>query len=603
AMTWEIFAVLCMLGGALVLFASELLAVDLVAILLVLALVFSGLLDIHDALLGFGHPAVIGVGALFIISEGLLRTGALGILANRLERWSRSSERRLTVLLLVIVAVSSAFLNNTPVVAMFIPVVLGLCLRIGINPSRLLLPLSYAAILGGTCTLIGTSTNLVVASLVAEREGLRALGMFEFTGLGVILSVSGILYLLFIRRRIPPRQTITSLTAGPGDRRMREYVTELEIRAGGSFAGRRFGETPIAEGHDVRVIQIIRGEEILWPPFAEVILEEGDALVISGKIEDLIEIQREEGLASLEEILSSEELEVEGRETELAEILVLPNSPFAGQTLEQARFRSHFGVNVVAIQRHGMHLRKKIFQHPLRIGDLLLVQGTAAGLGRVGSEEGLVLMAGVEDVIVRRRRAPIALGILSIVVVLLSLRLFHMATVALTGAVAMILSGCLPVGKVYKAIHWRVLILIAGTLALGRAMETTGTAEWLAHGIVDIFELVGPRGLVVVILVMAALLTECISNTAVAAVLIPVALQVAAQAGVAAGHEISPYPFVMAVAYGASCSFLTPIGYQTNTLVYGAGGYRFADFLRLGAPLVLVVWTLGGLLIPAFWPL
>lgn len=598
-----IIGVLLLLLAALVLFATEWFSVDMVAMMVVLALTVSGILGAEQALLGFGHPAVIGVGALFIVSEGLLRTGALGVVANRLERWSGGNEGRFLALMLGIVVVSSAFLNNTPIVAMFIPIVLGISLKIGINPSHMLIPLSYAAILGGTCTMIGTSTNIVVASMVADDPQLRPLGMFEFTALGVILSGAGLIYLIFfVRRLIPDRQTITSLTAQSGGRPMREYATELEVRKEGGLVGCRFEETPLADASGVRVLQLIRGEGIIWPPFEGTTLSEGDALVIAGPVEDLMALQQERGLNSLEEILAGSGGALSSRETELAEILVQSNSNYAGQRLGEAQFRRRFGVQVVAILRHGMHLRQKLSEHPLRVGDVLLVQGSPEGLGRIGSEDGLVLLSGIEHVAIRREKAPIALGILVAVIVLLATRAFPMATVALIGAIAMVLSGCLPPGKVYEAVHWRVLVLIAGMLALGLAMAETGAADWVAHHLVHGFEFVGPRGLVVVTLILSALMTEAISNTAVAAVMLPVALGIARNLEID-GAAVSPYPFIFAVAYGASCSFLTPIGYQTNTLVYGAGGYRFGDFFRAGLPLVLVVWVIGGTLIPIFWPL
>ncbi|RTZ89505.1 MAG: hypothetical protein DSY92_08770 [Planctomycetota bacterium] len=555
------------------------------------------MLPLEDALLGFGHPAVIGVGALFIVSEGLLRTGALGFLSNHLHEWSRGSNRLLTALMLLIVLVSSAFLNNTPVVAMFIPVALGACLRSGMNPSSILIPLSYAAILGGTCTLIGTSTNILVASIARESNPDIQLGMFEFTKLGFILAAIGFVYLLTVAPRLlPERQTITSLASLGGDRRHREYITEIEVR-GGDLIGQRFGDTMLAIPGKVRILQIIRGEEIIWPPLEDEKLQLGDALVISGSIEDLMEVQEEQGVASLSEIVSETEGSASQRESQLAELLVLPSSPYVGQLLGSVELRRRFGLNVIGLQRHGMHMRSKISEHPLRTGDVLLIQGTPEGLDRIRGEEGVVLMSGVDDVVVRKEKAPLAIFVLIAVIGLLATQMLPMATVALAGAVAMVVTGCISGTKIYEAVQWKILVLIAGTLALGKAMESSGTADWLALLVVDLKPFLGAHGLVVVTLIVASLLTEMVSNAAVAAVLVPVALKIATEV------QASPYPFVMAVAFGASLSFLTPIGYQTNTLVYGAGGYRFGDFARVGAPLVVIIWTVAGLLIPYFWPL
>lgn len=598
----QIIEVLILLAAALLLFASEILSVDVIAISLLLYLTTRGILPIEDALEGFGHPAVIGVGALFIVSEGLLRTGALGFLSNHLQEWSRGSHRIMTALILIIVMIASAFLNNTPVVAMFIPVVLGVCLRSGMNPSAVLIPLSYAAILGGTCTLIGTSTNILVASIARESAGIE-LGMFEFTKMGAILAAVGLVYLLTVAPKLlPERQTITSLASLGGDRRHREYITEIEIR-GGELIGKRFGDTILATAGKVRILQIIRGEEVIWPPLDDEMLDLGDALVISGTIEDLMEVQDQTGVASLSEIVSEARGTATQKEAQLAELLVLPSSPYVGQLLGSVELRRRFGLNVIGLQRHGMHMRSKISEHPLRIGDVLLIQGTPEGLDRIRGEEGLVLMSGVDDVVVRKGKAPLAILILIAIIGLLSTQIWPMATVALAGAVAMVVTGCISGTKIYEAVQWKVLVLIAGTLALGKAMETTQTAGWLADQVIHLQPYVGPYGLVVVTLIAAALLTEMISNAAVAAVLVPVALKIATQLEVAMGREVSPIPFVMAVAFGASLSFLTPIGYQTNTLVYGAGGYRFSDFAKVGAPLVLIIWAISGMLIPYFWPL
>jgi di/tricarboxylate transporter len=601
--TPEIIEVLIVLAVTLIFFASEILAVDVIAVLVLIYLVVPvpwrdlPLLPLEDALLGFGHPAVIGVGALFIVSEGLLRTGALGFLSNHLHEWSRGSNRLLTAWMLLIVLVASAFLNNTPVVAMFIPVALGACLRSGMNPSLILIPLSYAAILGGTCTLIGTSTNILVASIARESNPDIQLGMFEFTKLGFILASIGFVYLLTVAPRLlPERQTITSLASLGGDRRHREYITEIEVR-GGDLIGKRFGDTMLAIPGKVRILQIIRGEEIIWPPLEDEKLQLGDALVISGSIEDLMEVQKEQGVASLSEIVSETEGSATQRESQLAELLVLPSSPYVGQLLGSIELRRRFGLNVIGLQRHGMHMRSKISEHPLRTGDVLLIQGTPEGLDRIRGEEGVVLMSGVDDVVVRKEKAPLAIFVLIAVIGLLATQMLPMATVALAGAVAMVVTGCISGTKIYEAVQWKILVLIAGTLALGKAMESSGTADWLALLVVDLQPFIGAHGLVVVTLVVAALLTEMVSNAAVAAVLVPVALKIATEV------QASPYPFVMAVAFGASLSFLTPIGYQTNTLVYGAGGYRFGDFARVGAPLVLIIWTVAGILIPYFWPL
>ena len=310
-----------------------------------------------------------------------------------------------------------------------------------------------------------------------------------------------------------------------------------------------------------------------------------------------MKLQEGSDVASLAEIVSESQGTPQEKEAELAELLVLPNSRFMGQTLGSVELRRRYGLHVLAIQRHGMHMRSKISEHPLRTGDVLLIQGTPDSLERIRGEEGLVLMSGVEDVLVKKEKAPIAIGILCLVTILLGTQALPMAAIALGGAVLMILSGCISGTKAYESIQWRILVLIAGMLAMGQAMDQTGAAQWIAEQVSGLQGTLGAEGLVVVTLIVAALLTEMISNAAVAAVLVPVSLKIASQLGV------SPEPFIMAVAFGASLSFLTPVGYQTNTLVYGAGGYKFTDFARVGAPLVIILWAIAGWLIPVIWPL
>jgi di/tricarboxylate transporter len=578
---------------SIILFATEIVSIDLVALLMIITLPLAGILTPAEALSGFSNPALLTVGALFVVGEGLLRTGAVSVLSQRIIQVSGGRPFRVFLLTVVIVAVVSAFINNTPVVMVFIPVILGVAHRFQIVPSKLLIPISYASILGGTCTLVGTSTNVLVSSL-SLQHGYGAFGMFELTPVGLIFLGVGIVYLLVVGRRIlPDRKTFTGLL--PLEHR-RQYVTELEVRPDSTLVGRTIRETISASHPEIRILQLIRGETIEWQPDPDTVLESGDIFIARGDVSDIMNMRRTGDVEILPELLGGS-LRFDRRTMTLAELVVSPASSFMGKLVSDIHFRRRFGVALVAIQRHGVHLREKITELTLEAGDILLVFGDDEAFARIAESEDFIMMEGIQDAYVAKDKATVAVLILLSVVFSLTVGALPVVMTALIGAALMILSGCLSSSEAYRSVNWSVLILIGGTIALGLAMEKTGAALFLAQEIVGAVGAFGPVAVLSSIYLVSVLLTAVVSNNAAAVLMVPIAISTAA------GLDVDPRPFIMAVAFGASASFATPIGYQTNLLVFAPGGYRYSDFLKVGIPLNVLLWILATFLIPLFWPL
>lgn len=597
----EIPFLLVLVVVVLVLFMVEVIAIDLVALAIPIVLVLAdiltpmSLLSAEEAVAGFSNRAVVTIAMMFVLSAGLVRTGAVDFVGHRILDAARGREPLAVAYMMGVVAVLSAFINNTPIVVVFLPIVLNLARQLEVSPSRLLIPLGFASIFGGMCTLIGTSTNLVVDGILRseDRFGVEPLSMFEFAPVGAVLAVAGIAYLLlFGRWLLPSRTTVSSFTGGES---LREYVTEVEVGPGSSHVGKRIAETFLASGGKIRVLEVIRAETILWPPFDEVVLEVGDLLLIKGEVGDLVDLHGKEGLALIPE-LATGELRMATRETTLAELVISPNSRLIGQRVRDVALRQTFGVAVIAVQRRGVHLRRKVSDLVLRFGDILLVQGAVGALRELRHRAEFILLEGVDETVVRSRKAPIALGILGVVILLAGLRLVDILTLSMAGAFLMVATGCVGLRDAYRSVDLRVLVVIVGTLALGHSMAKTGTAEAIVAQVESLVAPLGPRGAISAVFFVTMVLTSLVSNTAAAVLMVPIAVTMAETLGVNARG------FVFAVAFGASACFATPLGYQTNMFIYGPGGYRFSDFVRVGLPLNLLFWILATLLIPIVWP-
>ncbi len=585
-----VFAILVL---SIFFFATEIMSIDLVALSMIIILTLTGVLTPAEALSGFSNPALITVASLFVVAEGLMRTGAVSVISQRIIRVSRGNPSHVLMLSILIVAIVSAFINNTPVVLVFIPVVLGVAHRFKIAPSRLLIPISYASILGGTCTLVGTSTNILVSSL-SSQHGYGTLGMFEFMAPGLIFLVVGVLYMVVLGGKIlPDRKTFTGLL--PLEQR-RQYVTELEVREDSYLVGKTIGETIEASHPDVRIMQLIRGETIEWQPDSGTILQNGDVFIARGYVSDIMSMSQDREVDILPEILGAS-LRFDRRTMTLVELVVSPASSFMGKKVSDIHFRRRFGVALVAIQRHGIHIREKISELTLKAGDILLVFGDDQAFARISETEDFFMMEGIQDAFVAKNKATISILILSGVVLSLTLGILPLVMTALIGASLMIILGCITSREAYRAVNWPILILIGGTISLGFAMEKTGAAAFLAESIIGIAGSMGPVAVLSGVYLMSVFLTSIVSNNAAAVLMVPIAISTAL------GLGVDTRPFIMAVAFGASASFATPIGYQTNMLVYGPGGYRYLDFLKVGIPLNLILWLIATFIIPFFWPM
>lgn len=587
--TLDMAIVMGISAAALFLFIRETYPVDVIALGVVAALLLSGVVGPEFALAGFSNSAVHTIAAMFVISAGLVRTGVVESFGRHLIRMGGDNPRIVFLLTLVSVVVLSAFINNTPIVMMMIPITLGLSRTHGIPPSKFLIPVSFASIFGGCCTLFGTSTNLVVSG-IGVNAGLAPLDVFELAPLGAILAVVGILYLTTIGQKLlPVHEAAASYLS---DDRIRNFVTELVIRKGSPLIGKSPDAAALARLH---LIQVIRREEILWPPFTG-LFEEEDILMLKGSASDILEASHIPGVKLIPHLDEKKPLADIHTQT-LAEVVVTPGSRFDGSSVREIDFKNRYQTTVIAVERHGIHREdQKISDLRLRTGDVILVQGEVKDVVKLRNVDGVLLLDGVERTVLRRRRAPIAAAIAAAVVLTAALTSIPIVTCALTGALLMVVTRCLSVRELYQGIDTHTLVLIAGMIGLGHAAKETDTALWVAQNVVSVIYPIGPLGVLAAIYLLTNVTTEFLSNVASAVLMVPLAIFTAQEMGV------SERPFLIAVAVAASCAFSTPVGYQTNTIVYGPGGYRFSDFTKVGLPLNFIFFLISVVMIPVFWP-
>ncbi|MEN8866523.1 MAG: SLC13 family permease [Akkermansiaceae bacterium] len=553
-----------------------------------------------DALRVFAHPAPITVACMFVLSAALERTGVIEVLGHWFERTAGKSPTRMLVVMIVIVAGLSGFMNNTPVVVVFLPIVLGICRRKDWAASKYLIPLSYAAIVGGTITIIGTSTNLVASGIAASYSPDYAFGFFDVTPLGIVFVVVTFVYLLTIGKKLLPDRV--TLAAMIDSKDSREFITRAFVSKESPLIGQNFLESTLKKMKKARVIDVVRDGNRVQAGLNKVIFEEGDEIVIKGRLGDLMGLSKKDGITQD----TPDQLGLEDVRTESAvmmEGIIGPDSNLAGKSLKELNFRQKFGVIIVAVHRRGRNLQERFEDVKLAFGDTLLVQGPARRMQQLFDLKDFVNLSEPKESAIRSKKAPLAIAaILAFMVVgLLSginvIPVIPIVQVALCAAVFVLLTGCIDPSEAYQSIEWKVLFLIIGMLALGQALQYSGVADILALKVVDATREMDPRILIALFYLLAAILTEMVSNNAVAALLTPLGIIVGLRLGV------DPKPFIVAVMFGSSASFATPIGYQTNTFVYGAGGYKFGDFFRAGFPLAVILWIVASVLIPIIWPL
>lgn len=590
---------LLIMAGAVALYVTKWLPIGVTSVLIPPALYLTGILGAEEALSGFSNPATVTIASLFVVSAGLARTGTLDMVTNLIRQGAKGSPTRVLVLLALTVPPTSALMNNIPVVAMFVPVVLALSRELDVNPSKLMIPLSFFAILGGTCTLIGTGTNVLVHDILQAwqaAQGVEPTGfqMFEFTPMGLILLAGGVLFLLTVGRRILPERT--SLMAMMTRERTAQFVTEIVLHPGSRLPGMRVGKVFPARG-DVRLLELVRGEHVfMYGDAEELVFEVGDSLIVSATSRRITEFLTSTRSA-LAPVLEDDQLvSMHTVELVVAEAVVLPGSPFVGRRVADLRFNHNYGVKVLALQRGGRHHRKNIRDVRLKEGDVFLLQGSDRGFGALRETEAFLLAEGLEGLIRRRGRAPIAVAIMLSVVGLAAFTPFPIVIFAVAGAGLMIATRCLRADEAFGSLDASVLLLLAGTIPLGVAMETTGLAEVAVSRLMNLVGGSGPWVLLSAFYLFTSLVTNFLSNKATAVLLAPLALQLATQVGV------DPRPFMLAICFAASASFATPIGYPTNLIVLGPGGYEFTDFVKIGVLMNALMWILATLFLPLLYP-
>lgn len=590
-MSFEIAYVLALLVVALVLFAWDVLGVDVVGAIVLLLLAIPGVLTPEEALGGFGSETAVVIGSLFVITAGIVRTGVVERLGLRLAALGRGNPNRLVRFILIAATSVSSFLSNTVTTAVFLPLAIGSAQRARISASRILMPLAFATILSGGVSLIATSTNLVVSGEL-PRYGLERLGFFEMAPVGIPITILGMLYLLYVAPRlVPDRGGVDRLESYD----LRKYFSEVIVTEGSPLAGKSLGESHLGSSLDLNVVGIVRGEKRILAPSPSTALEEGDILLIEGRADGILLVKDAVGVEIRAEFKLSDKALVSDR-VRMVEAMVLPRSSLVGRTLREARFREKTGLAVLAIHSAGgPDILDKLSRRRLRSGDVLLLQGSIENVKRLRQDDLLPL----EDVSSHHPRSPrgrLAAAIFVATVIAGITGVVALPIAFLAGAVAMILARCITTEEAYKAIDWRLLVLIASMMAFGRAMEKTGAAEWVANVFLGVLAPFGENAILAGILLLTIALTQPMSNQAAALVVLPIAVRIANEI------NVSPRPLVVAVALAASCSFLTPLE-PASVLVYGPGRYRFFDFVKVGGLLTVIVFVMAMALIPIVWPM
>lgn len=591
-MTFEIAFILFLILFATFLFVTDYVSYDMAAIIVMVCLLASGILTPSEGLSGFSNPATVTVAAMFILSEGVRRTGVLNIAGDFFSKKMQQDFNYWFLSLLIFVGVISAFINNTAAVAIFIPVIMSISSRIGVSPSKLLIPLSFAGMFGGVCTLIGTSTNILVSSIAVER-GMDAIGMFEFTGMGLIFLASGLLFLFTVGiKMIPERRKEKDLTK---DFDLQGYLTDIIINPSSDLIGKKLNHKELTDQLDLDVIRVFKPGLDSSAQRNEVLIEEGDILRIRGSVNEIKKLLNREDMALRPEREWFDTDLEHGRDA-IVETVVAPESGLEGSKLSDYHFYEKLGAIPLAIRHRGELKHNDLSEIKLSGGDSLLLSMSSERLNEIESSPALLMVSKPDIISKRENKTVTAISIIAGVVLVAALGFTSIVISAVAGVVLMVLTGCLKTNEAYEAVNWKVVMLLAGVLPLGTAMDKTGTAELMAGTMIDTLAGFGPTVLMSGFFLFTLIITAVMSNNASAALLAPIAIQAADTIGVEAE------PFLYAVTFAASLSLITPFGYQTNTMIYGPGQYKVIDFVKIGVPLNILFWILGTLFIPIIWP-
>ena len=596
-MTPDIAIVLGIISLMFILFVKEIFPLDVTALLVLAIFLVFGHLTIEDAISGFSNQAVITIAVLFVLSHALQKSGILEYGVVRLNKLTERSKLLGLTVFLISVAFASAFVNNTAIVAIFIPITIRLAKKYNLSPSKLLIPLSYIAIMGGTLTLVGTSTNLLVNSIYVNTTMAEPLGMFEFSRYGIFILLIGLLYIIFAVPLILPSRTVTSsLTQSY---HMGGYLTELYVSEESPLVGRTFMERDINKNYDITVLDIIREGQVISTNIRNTIIHPGDVLFVRGSLENFLRMKEVEKVTMLtDEKLTQAELIHD--DNTLVECLLTQQSELVGKSLMEINFRRRFGSFILAVRREGEILRRKIAHIILRSFDTLLVYGPREKIKELSDSGNFIVLGEIDATLQKNRFWWVSLAVIVSAVTLAALGMVPILKGALVGMILLMILRVISTNEAYQSINWQVIILIAALIPIGIVIQNSGTASWLASAMnnaVNMFEpALQPVVLVSLIYLVTMILTEMASNAATAIIMTPIALSAAAQMG------LDPKPFIFSVCFAASASFITPIGYQTNLMVYGPGGYKFSDYVKVGLPLAITLWVMATYLIPIMWP-
>ena len=596
-MTPDIAIVMGLLALGFLFFLTELFSIDLTAMILLSILFLLGYLTPEEAVSGFANPAVLTIAFLFILSRALQKTGILEYLVVRINRIANKSKILGRVIYLFTISLASAVVNNTAVVAIFMPVTIRLSHKYKLSPSKMLIPLSYAAILGGTLTLVGTSTNLLVNSIYISSGQVEPMGMFEFARYGGLLLAIGLIYILWIAPRILPSRTVTSsLTKSY---RLGGYLTEMKVTAESPLVGKTCFDRGINANYDVMVLDILRDGKMITNGIRLTRLQKNDILFVRGTLENFLRMKEVEKIKLLtDEKLTQQELEKD--DNIVVECLLTDQSDLVGRSLMSGKFRQRFGGFILAIRREGAIFKKKIAHVILNAYDTLLIYAPANKVDNLTNSREFIVLGEVEAELKKQRFWWMTIIIILGAVGLAAIGIMPIMKATMVGVVILLALGVITPQESYQAIHWQVIVLIAALIPVGTVIQTSGAAEWIGGFISTAARTAPmewqPHVLLALIYLITMILTEVSSNAATAIIMTPISMAVSAQMG------LDPRAFIFAVAFAASASFITPVGYQTNLMVYGPGGYKFSDYIRVGFPLALIFWFSAIYFLPKLWP-
>jgi len=622
--TLEMGLTLGILAAAILLFLTEWVRVDVVALLVVAALMLTGLLPAQDAVAGFANPAVLTIAALFIVGGGVVQTGLAGLIGQSILRIAGKNEALLVAVIMGAVALLSSMMSSSGTVAVLLPAIVSLARSARVSPSRLLIPLAFGALLGGALTLIGTPPNIIVSDLLSEA-GLQPFGFFDFTPIGLALLAAGTLFVVLIGRRLLPAgqpvrkvQWVETPEQLVDLYRLPDDLFQLRVRRESALAGQTIADSRLGQDFGVTVLEIrrpaapglrprlsetLRGARAnaaeRMAPRADSTIAAGDILVVRGSGNDVGHAAAFWNLG-LQPAQAEDEDSLVNDEIGIAEVLLPPRSALAGRTLVEARFGTLYRLTVLGIQRPNGTEKLDLKQTPLRVGDILLVQGSWRNILALRDVRRDFVVMGEPEAAMgapTRRKVPLAILVLVGMLVLMAGNLLPVVTVSLLAALAMMLTGCISIDEAYKAVDWKSVVLIAGMLPMSTALERVGLVSVTAQGLIGLLGTWGPLAVLAGIFLLVAVLTQVLSNTATTVLVAPIAL------AAAQGMGVQPYAFMMAVAMAASMAFATPVASPVNTLVMGAGNYRFGDYARVGVPLILLTMLVSVLVLPLLWPL